>query len=159
MPIYAYFFPVGKLWIEEQNNKIISLGCEKEQLEETEEKETPLIKQVRDELNEYFAKTRTVFTFPIEIKGPPFYKRVWEEMVHIPYGKTMTYQDLAVKLQTKGIRAIGGACKHNKLMLVIPCHRVIGAKGNLTGFYGGLAMKEQLLNLENNHDFISRKHE
>ncbi|MGD9887104.1 MAG: methylated-DNA--[protein]-cysteine S-methyltransferase [Bacilli bacterium] len=159
MPIFAYQFAIGKIWIEEQDGKIISLGRDFDQLEETEVCETALIKQVKQELDEYFAKTRTKFSFPIHLRGPAFYLKVWEEMLNIPYGKTMTYGDLAKKLHTNAARAVGGACRNNKLMLVVPCHRVIGAKGKLTGFYGGLDMKVKLLDLENNQDYEPRKHE
>jgi methylated-DNA-[protein]-cysteine S-methyltransferase len=153
MPKYAYLFPIGKLWIEEHEGKIISLGCQESELKELETKETDVIRLVKKELDEYFARQRTSFTFPISLGGSEFYKQVWEQMLTIPYGKTMTYGAIAQALNTKGARAVGRACGSNKLMIVVPCHRVIGTKGKLTGFFGGLDLKTRLLDLENNHDF------
>lgn len=157
MPAFAYNFAIGTIWIEEHTGCIISLGCEKEQLKEKEISETPLIKQVKQQLDEYFALQRTEFTFPISLSGTPFFQSVYQTMLDIPYGKTKTYGEIAKMLHSQGARAVGLACKRNPLMLVVPCHRVIGANGKLTGFYGGLDMKEQLLQLEQNHDFKKRK--
>ncbi|HNZ50871.1 MAG TPA: methylated-DNA--[protein]-cysteine S-methyltransferase [Bacilli bacterium] len=146
--IFAYQFPIGTLWISEQGGNIIAIGYEQDCVKEAKVEETTLMKQVKRELDEYFQGQRKVFTFPVALQGPPFYKQVWKEMMMIPYGQTSTYGALAASLHLKSARAVGGACRCNPLMLVVPCHRVIGAKGQLTGFYGGLAMKETLLILE-----------
>ncbi len=157
MPKYLYEFPIGKIWTEEQNGKIISLGCEERQLTEKETKETPLLKETKKQFDEYFAGKRKVFDLPIELRGTEFQKSVWRIMLGIPYGKTMTYGEIGHQLNTKGYQAVGMACRNNHLMIVVPCHRVIGQKGKLTGFYGGLDMKARLLDLENNRDYLKEK--
>ncbi|CAM4027899.1 methylated-DNA--[protein]-cysteine S-methyltransferase [Flavobacterium antarcticum] len=102
------------------------------------------------ELNEYFNATRTDFTFPLIPQGTEFQKRVWQELRAIPFGKTISYMDLAKKLgDPKVIRAAASANGKNPLWIVIPCHRVIGSDGSLTGYAGGLWRKKWLLEHEN----------
>jgi methylated-DNA-[protein]-cysteine S-methyltransferase len=89
------------------------------------------------------------FDLPLSIQGSPFQRQVWQELCLIPYGRTRTYGELAERLgDRRKARAVGGAAHANPLAIVIPCHRLIGAGGNLTGFGGGLAMKQALLELE-----------
>ncbi|KEK21953.1 methylated-DNA--[protein]-cysteine S-methyltransferase [Bacillus gaemokensis] len=101
------------------------------------------------ELIEYLEKQREVFTCPIDIQGTPFQLTVWNALREIPYGKTYSYSDIAQHIQKpKSVRAVGTAIGANPLLITIPCHRVIGKNGRLTGFRGGLEMKEKLLALE-----------
>ncbi len=101
-----------------------------------------------EELEEYFAGKRKEFTLPLVIEGTPFRQRVWKELINIDYGKTVSYKYIAERIGCPCARAIGGANNKNKIVIVIPCHRVVGAGGSLTGYGGGLWRKEILLNIE-----------
>lgn len=102
------------------------------------------------ELNEYFDFKRTVFTFKLQPQGTAFQQKVWQELMNIPFGKTVSYMDLSKKLgDIKAIRAVASANGKNPLWIVIPCHRVIGTDGSLTGYAGGLWRKKWLLEHEN----------
>jgi methylated-DNA-[protein]-cysteine S-methyltransferase len=101
------------------------------------------------QLNEYFAGRRTAFDLPLDPHGTPFQQQVWEQLLAIPYGETRSYLDLARKLgNPNATRAVGAANGRNPISIIVPCHRVIGSSGKLTGFAGGLEIKERLLNLE-----------
>ena len=114
-----------------------------------EEGSCPVLAQLRSELDEYFAGTRTVFTVPYRLYGTAFQCLVWDRLKEIPYGQTVTYGQLAACLgRPKASRAVGGANHRNPISIVIPCHRVIGANGHLTGYGGGLERKAFLLALE-----------
>ena len=100
---------------------------------------------------EYFHGMRKEFSLPLAPDGTAFQKSVWTLLQQIPYGKTLSYGALAKMLdRPKAARAVGGACHQNPIVIVIPCHRVIGSNGKLTGFGGGVALKEELLKLESN---------
>jgi len=101
------------------------------------------------QLQEYFEGTRTQFSLQLNPQGTDFQKRVWEELQHIPYGKTISYLELSKKLgDIKAIRAVAAANGKNPLWIVVPCHRVIGSDGSLTGYAGGLHRKQWLLEHE-----------
>lgn len=101
------------------------------------------------QLDEYMAGTRTQFDLPLAAKGSEFQHKVWELLVQIPYGKTRTYGDLARELQIENAsRAVGRANATNPISIIVPCHRVIGASGALTGYAGGLSRKESLIRME-----------
>lgn len=101
------------------------------------------------QLNEYFEGTRTHFDLQINLEGTPFQKKVWNELKTIPYGKTLSYLELSRQLgDVKAIRAVANANGKNPLWIVIPCHRVIGSDGSLTGYAGGLHRKKWLLEHE-----------
>jgi methylated-DNA-[protein]-cysteine S-methyltransferase len=109
----------------------------------------PHIKQCVIELEEYFAGKRANFTVPIQQSGTEFQQKVWQQLLKIPYGTTISYIELARRLgNAKLTRAVGGANHRNKLWIVVPCHRVIGADGSLTGYAGGLECKQWLLQHE-----------
>jgi methylated-DNA-[protein]-cysteine S-methyltransferase len=109
----------------------------------------PYLFGIFDQFKEYFAGTRREFDVPLDIEGTDFQKRVWNELQKIPYGKTISYKSLSEKLgDVKAIRAVGKANGQNPIAIIIPCHRVIGANGNLVGYASGLAIKEKLLHLE-----------
>ncbi len=113
------------------------------------EQESPLIKTAMQELNEYFDGKRKDFDFPIDPQGTEFQKRDWAELRKIPYGETRTYKQIAEAIGCpKGFRAVGLANHKNPIIIVIPCHRVIGANGALVGYAGGLHLKERLLEIE-----------
>ena len=102
-----------------------------------------------EQLAEYFAGTRTTFAVPLEPAGTPFQRRVWEALRAIPYGATLSYSELARRLgDVRATRAVGAANGRNPIPIVVPCHRVVGADGSLTGFGGGLDRKRWLLEHE-----------
>ena len=113
-----------------------------------QEADDPVFQQTRRWLDEYFQGRRPDFTPPLAPKGSPFRQAVWEALLQIPYGQTATYGALAKKLGVKSAQAVGGAVGHNPISLIIPCHRVLGADGSLTGYGGGLELKQTLLDLE-----------
>lgn len=111
--------------------------------------ETELIKEAAKQLKEYLEGTRKKFTIKLNPKGTPFQQKVWEALRRIPYGETRSYKQIAEEIGNgKASRAVGMANHHNPIMCVIPCHRVIGANGNMVGYAGGLEIKKQLLELE-----------
>lgn len=118
-------------------------------VEDRDGRTPPLLTQATRELREYFAGRRRVFTFPISMQGTPFQQEVWRALQSIPYGQTRTYRQIAAQIgHPKAARAVGMANHRNPLPIVIPCHRVIGADGTLTGYAGGLDTKKLLLRLE-----------
>ncbi|MBF0468190.1 MAG: methylated-DNA--[protein]-cysteine S-methyltransferase [Desulfamplus sp.] len=102
-----------------------------------------------DELCAYFNKDLEKFSIPLDPKGTPFQRKVWQSLMSIPFGTTVSYKDIAERTgNPKGCRAVGGAVGQNPVPIIIPCHRVIGKNGSLTGFSSGLAIKRYLLDLE-----------
>lgn len=109
----------------------------------------PILSKATQQLQEYFANKRHQFDLPFDLQGTDFQKRVWRALLNIPYGQTMSYLDIANKIHhPKAVRAVGMAIGKNPLSIMVPCHRVIGSNGKLTGFAGGLEIKKFLLNLE-----------
>ncbi|MDB4917203.1 MAG: hypothetical protein JWM95_4847 [Gemmatimonadetes bacterium] len=104
------------------------------------------------QLNEYFAGERTAFELPLDFAGTEFQQSVWRELLAIPFGETCTYTKLATLIgHPAAVRAVGAANGRNPISIVVPCHRVVGSTGKLTGFAGGLEAKALLLSLEQNH--------
>ncbi len=113
------------------------------------EADHPLLQQAHRQLDEYFAGQRRAFDLPLAPQGTPFQREVWFALAGIPYGQTMSYAQLAAKLgRPTASRAVGAANGRNPLGIILPCHRVVGANGTLTGFSGGLEAKRFLLELE-----------
>lgn len=111
--------------------------------------ESPLHDALEGELAEYFAGARSSFSVPIAAPGTPFQERVWSALREIPYGETRSYHDIAAQIgRATAVRAVANANGHNRLALIIPCHRVIGSNGRLTGYGGGLWRKRRLLEIE-----------
>lgn len=110
--------------------------------------EIKILLQTKKELTEYFEGKRQEFDLPVDIGGTDFQKRVWQQLSKIPYGKTCSYKDVATKINTAGVRAVGTANGRNPLSIIVPCHRVIASDGTLGGYAGGLEVKEKLLRLE-----------
>ncbi len=108
-------------------------------------------RELRKQLGEYFAGERRGFEVDLDVRGTPFRRKVWEALRRIPYGRTVTYGALARSLESSA-RAVGAACGANPISIIIPCHRVIAADGNLRGYGGGLAAKRLLLELEGARD-------
>jgi len=107
--------------------------------------------QLKEELNEYFEGKREVFEVPLQLLGTPFQQKVWNILQAIPYGSTISYQEQAVLINNpKAVRAVANANANNLIAIIIPCHRVIGKNGKLTGYAGGIDKKEYLLDLEKN---------
>lgn len=108
-----------------------------------------LIQEARKQLEEYFSGRRREFDLPLDVSGSPFQKRAWRELSKIPYGETISYQEQARRLgDAKKARAVGLANGKNPVGIIVPCHRVIGKNGKLTGFAAGLPAKQYLLDLE-----------
>lgn len=113
------------------------------------EGESDVIETVRQQLNEYFEGKRRDFDIPLLLVGTDFQKKVWEELMKIPYGKSVTYGEIAQHLgDPKLVRVVANATALNALNIIVPCHRVIGSDGSLTGYGGGLRRKSYLLDLE-----------
>jgi methylated-DNA-[protein]-cysteine S-methyltransferase len=111
--------------------------------------ETPLIKKAAAQIDEYLAGKRKQFTLPLDLQGTEFQIAVWRELQKIPYGETRAYKDIAAAIgRPKAVRAVGMANNRNPIVIMVPCHRVIGHDGNLTGYGGGLPLKRRLLELE-----------
>jgi len=113
------------------------------------ERDDELLADARRQLTEYFAGERTTFDLPLRPAGAPFQLRVWEALLRIPYGETVSYGEIAREIgHPTASRAVGAANGRNPIAIVVPCHRVIGANGSLTGYGGGLECKRALLDLE-----------
>ncbi|TVU64799.1 methylated-DNA--[protein]-cysteine S-methyltransferase [Paenarthrobacter nitroguajacolicus] len=116
---------------------------------EPAELEDPVFALTRVELDDYLAGQRTEFTVPCEARGNPFQEKVWDRLRHIPFGETVSYGELAAELGDPHLaQAVGSAVGRNPISIIIPCHRVVGRKGHLTGYAGGLRNKRFLLELE-----------
>lgn len=108
-----------------------------------------LLEQAKKQLIEYFTRKRKTFTFPINPQGTPFQKEVWQKMMEIPYGKVISYGNLAAAVnRPKASRAVGSCCNRNPIGIVIPCHRVIAANSKIGGFAHEVGLKIRLLELE-----------
>jgi len=111
---------------------------------------SPVIEETKAQLLQYFDGDRKEFDLPLLLVGTEFQKQVWKALIEIPYGKTLSYAGLSKKLgDEKAIRAVAGANGDNALAIIVPCHRILGSDGSLTGYAGGLGTKKKLLQLEN----------
>lgn len=145
-----YVSPVANLFLVEEQGQLVEIAFHHlKKKEEMEEKNTELLQEVKRQLEEYFSGRLQNFDLPLKPKGTDFQKQVWKALLTIPYGETKSYGDIAKQIgKEKAVRAVGGANHVNPISIVIPCHRVIGKNGNLTGYGGGLEVKEKLLELE-----------
>ena len=154
--IQKFFFesPIGVLEIRYSEFQIQAvLFCSDEQSPTQNQKNLPaLLKDCIKQLNEYFTGSRKSFDFSFGQKGTSFQQKVWDELCHIPYGKTISYLELSKRIgDIKAIRAVGTANGRNNMAIVVPCHRVIGSNGSLIGYGGELWRKKWLLEHENKH--------
>lgn len=146
-----YKSPIGVIEIISTDEAICSIMfSERDTIVNIMLEETPkVLKECYGQLDEYFKGERYKFTFPFIYEGTDFQKNVWNTLILISYGRTCSYKDIAVSIgNEKAIRAVGSANGKNKLSIVIPCHRIIGSNGKLTGYAGGLWRKEWLLQHE-----------
>ena len=143
MPFCVTDSPVGRLRLDEADGCIVGLNRVEEPLCPPT---TALLREAERQLRAYFDGSLTAFDLPIKTDGTAFQERCWAALREIPYGATVTYGDQARRIgNAKATRAVGGANHHNPISIIIPCHRVIGASGALTGYGGGLDMKAWLL--------------
>lgn len=115
----------------------------------------PIFKETSRWLDIYFSGRKPDFMPTLELRGTPFQQRVWKELLTIPYGQTVTYGELACRLGCRSAQAVGGAVGRNPISIIVPCHRVVGADGSLTGYAGGLDRKRALLGLEQKNYFAN----
>lgn len=158
--IYHYDSPLGDITLSGNETELTGLWFDGQKYfadtlsHEHEEKYLPIFELTCHWLDIYFSGTAPDFTPPLCIKTTPFRKSVWEILLTIPFGKTMTYGEIAKKtaketgLINMSAQAVGGAVGHNPISIIIPCHRVVGANGHLTGYAGGMEKKIRLLEIE-----------
>lgn len=143
-------FPIGTIVIVEDRGKIIKIDKEEHNIcNDIEEKDTEILLKAEKQLNEYFQGKRFQFDLPLNPVGTDFMKNVWKVLKEIPYGETRTYKEIAEMVGNyKASRAVGMANNKNPILIIIPCHRVIGSNNKLVGYALGLEMKQYLLELE-----------
>jgi len=148
--------PLGEILIAAKGNTVSGLWFSKQKYYPPEgfgmeDENNPVLEQLKLQLHEYFEGKRRVFSLTTDPGGTPFQKEVWEQLCRIPYGGKISYGQLAKQLGNPGMaRAVGAAVGRNPISLIIPCHRVVGANGSLTGYAGGVERKAALLQLEAN---------
>ena len=149
---------VGKLTLVAHDKALVAILWEHEKpgrvkLGEISRNEShPLLQKTEQELMEYFSGHRNMFDIPLEMIGSDFQQKVWQALRTISYGNTLTYAEVADHIGSpRAVRAVGTAIGRNPISIIIPCHRVIGKQGQLTGFAGGLQNKSALLKLESKH--------
>ena len=155
MQVFIRYFnsPIGRLRLRATDKGLVALDHVNQQ-ESTHKKwkvdsNHPVLKQATSELSEYFAGTRQTFTTPLAPVGTAFQEQVWSELSSIPYGEVVSYSTIAERVgNPKSVRAVGAANGRNPLSIFVPCHRVTGKDGSLTGYAGGLTNKQILLELE-----------
>ena len=159
---YTTFYesPIGRMLLAADDTGLTGLWFEGQKYfarcldRESEEKELPVFAEAKRWLDIYFSGKEPDFTLPFHFIGTDFQKEVWKILCQIPYGKTMTYGEVAAQLASrKGLahmsaQAVGGAVGHNEISILVPCHRVVGTGGSLTGYAGGIDRKVKLLTLE-----------
>ena len=147
---YNYSSPIGFLKIITEDKNLTYLGFEEDTAASYKLDEAPeIMKKTVSELNMYFEGRLKQFTVCFAQKATDFRMRVFSELIKIPYGETISYKELAIRIGSPmAVRAVGGANHNNGISIIVPCHRVIGADGSLTGFGGGLDKKRYLLELE-----------
>lgn len=170
--IHSYLSPLGGITLASNGEALTGLWFDGQKYyadtisKDYEQKKLPIFEQADDWLDIYFSGKNPDFMPPLFMTTTEFRKAVWEIMLSIPYGKTMTYGEIAKQLaKEKGIarmsaQAVGGAVGHNSISIMIPCHRVVGTNGSLTGYAGGLERKVKLLTLEKtdmSHFYIPTK--
>jgi methylated-DNA-[protein]-cysteine S-methyltransferase len=148
--VFFYHYPIGTLGIAGEGDAICRVFFgEKGALPGFDHAESPLIRKAAAQLEEYFAGKRKTFDLPLALRGTDFQVSVWKALQTIPYGETRTYGELAALIgNPRACRAVGLANNRNPIVIILPCHRVIGADGSLTGYGGGLPVKQRLLDLE-----------
>ncbi len=145
MPIISS--PLGNIFLSTQDDSISELRFTTEEV--SKEPLNSLLTEAKKQLDEYFSSKRKTFNLPVVLSGTPFQYQVWEAVNKIPFGQTTSYSKLSQEIgNPAAIRAVGAAIGANPILVIIPCHRIIGTNGQLTGYAGGLDRKERLLELE-----------
>ena len=159
---YAHYYnsPLGKILLASDGHALTGLWFEGQKYfaakldPDHEEKKLPVFARTAEWLALYFDGEKPAFIPPLTLKGTPFQKEVWEILLEIPFGQTTTYAEIAAEiarrrgLASMSAQAVGSAVAHNPISLIIPCHRVVGSDGSLTGYAGGIEKKEWLLAME-----------
>lgn len=144
---FTYETVLGDVTLVEEDGALLVISLKF--IQEGTELETPIIKEAHRQITEYLKGERKVFDLPIRLRGTDFQQQVWTALLDIPYGETRSYKQIAEAIgNPKGMRAVGMANNRNPLLIVVPCHRVIGANGSMVGYGEGVEMKEFLLRLE-----------
>ena len=166
MAVYHYLSPLGGMTLTGDGNAVTGVWFDGQKYfardlpDERTERETPVLSEAKRWLDLYFGGQEPDFLPPLHPVGTPFRQAVWEILLRIPYGKTVTYGEISKQLAEKmglermSAQAVGGAVGHNEISIIIPCHRVVGSNGSLTGYAGGIDRKIKLLELE--HADMSR---
>ena len=147
--------PIGSMVVIEKSGRIQGVVFQntwpsfRKRFAGSQEKKTPVLAEAKRQLAEYFAGRRRSFDLPLELTGTAFQNKVWQSLAGIPYSETRTYKQQAQSIQMpRAVRAVGRTNGSNPICVVLPCHRVIGSDGSLTGYAGGLNVKKFLLQLE-----------
>lgn len=144
---YTYETVLGSVTYVEEDGALLAIYTDRSF--DGIKQETPLIQEANRQINEYLRGERKTFDLPFRMQGTAFQKQVWEALLRIPYGETRSYKQIAEAIgNPKAVRAVGMANNRNPLLIVVPCHRVIGADGKLVGYGAGIEKKEFLLRLE-----------
>lgn len=148
--VYFYNTGIGRIGIAEDGTSITNLFFAGDAVQEDYPvRETPLLRDAACQLQQYLNGERRMFTLPLAPRGTEFMQRVYGRLLRIPYGETSTYREIARGIgNARSSRAVGQACRNNPLPIFIPCHRVTGSDGSLTGYRGGLPLKAHLLHRE-----------
>ena len=149
MTFFVYPTEVGPVTVTCSEKAVTGLCYGRRPPRDGEERESPLSRRCREQIEEYFAGKRKTFDLSLDPAGTSFQRAVWQALRAIPYGQTCSYADIAARIgKPTACRAVGMANHRNPIAILIPCHRVIGKSGNLTGYAGGLEIKARLLELE-----------
>lgn len=153
MSVFFYKTEIGEIGIEENSGFISNVYFGKENIpKDIEIKETDILREASIQLNKYINGELKGFNLPLSPKGTEFMNEVWNGLYEIPYGEVLTYKEMGEKVgRPKAARAVGLACNRNPIPIFIPCHRIVGSSGKLTGYLGGIDIKEKLLNIEKNN--------
>lgn len=142
-----YHSPVGTIILVSDGTSLTALDFVQSQ-DVKDQQDLPIFVETRRWLDLYFSGKKPDFTPPLKPQGTPFQQKVWGELLNIPYGATVSYGEIARRIGCRSAQAIGQAVHRNPISIIIPCHRVIGADGSLTGYASGLDIKQRLLQIE-----------
>ena len=146
--------PIGTLTLIADEYALIEVRFGKNN-KDTGMNSNAVLEETKQQLDQYFAGQLKVFDLPLQPTGTEFQKAVWQQLLNIKYSETATYSDIAINInRPKAVRAVGAANGKNPIPIIIPCHRIIGSNGTLTGYAGGLGIKEKLLMLENKQQVL-----
>ncbi len=155
----TYNSPLGEIYLTSNGRELTGLAIKGQPIPKAEieyNENLEIFDLTKKWLDEYFSGKKPKIKVPIKLEGTEFRKQVWKILLKIPYGETITYGDIAKEIANKrhikrmSAQAIGGAVGHNPISIIVPCHRVIGSDGSLTGYAGGIHLKKELLKIEKN---------